>query len=85
MLRAYRASRALHTTAALRARILAADPIDAICGQILRERGHEVVEAAKTTFPVSELMATIGGFDGLVVRVRVLLRLRSTAHRSLYS
>lgn len=33
-----------------------------------RERGHELVEAAKTTFPAAELMKMIGDFDGLIVR-----------------
>lgn len=101
--RALRA-RSLHSSAALRARILAADPIDPICGQIFvratglraparllharivltahlallfppqRERGHEVVEASKSTFPVAELMETIGNYEGLVVRLLLFAR-----------
>ena len=35
---------------------------------IQRERGHEVVEAGKTTTPVSELLSTIGEYEGLIVR-----------------
>jgi hypothetical protein len=35
---------------------------------VQRKRGHELVEASKTTFPVAELLKMVGEFDGLVVR-----------------
>ena len=61
--------RALHASARALApfRILASDPIDPICGKLLRERGCEVVECAKTPTP-DALLAQIGEFDGLVIR-----------------
>lgn len=33
-----------------------------------KERGHELVEANKTTIPVPELLKIIPDFDGLIVR-----------------
>jgi len=50
-----------------RARILAADPIDPICGRILTARGHEFVTLSKTPSP-AELLETIKDYDGLIIR-----------------
>jgi D-3-phosphoglycerate dehydrogenase len=65
--RGARGARALHATAALAARFLASDPIDPVCGQVLRERGHELVEVKKTP-KEAELLALVADFDGLIVR-----------------
>ena len=51
----------------VRARILAADPIDPICGQVLTARGHELDALTKTPSP-SELLKIINNYDGLIVR-----------------
>lgn len=51
----------------VRARILAADPIDAICGQVLSARGYDLVALPKTPNP-SELIQEINTYEGLIVR-----------------
>ena len=51
----------------VRARILAADPIDPICGEVLTSRGHELVARTKTPSP-AELLTIIDNYDGLIVR-----------------
>jgi D-3-phosphoglycerate dehydrogenase len=38
-----------------------------VCGQVLRERGHELVEVKKTP-KEAELLALVADFDGLIVR-----------------
>ena len=51
----------------VRTRILAADPIDAICGQVLSARGYDLVSLPKTPKP-AELIKQINAYDGLIVR-----------------
>jgi phosphoserine aminotransferase len=48
------------------AKILASDPIEAVCGKVFTERGHELVE--KPGLKKEELLKIIHEFDGLVVR-----------------
>ena len=48
------------------ARILASDPIEKVCGEVFRARGHELVE--KPGMKKEELLACIGEYEGLVVR-----------------
>jgi hypothetical protein len=57
----------LHTSAGARARVLAADPIEGVCADILRARKHELVALDKTPKP-DELVAMIGDYEGLIVR-----------------
>lgn len=56
-----------HASAASEARILAADPIDKICGEVLKSRKHELTALAKTPSP-AELIAMIPEYEGLIVR-----------------
>ena len=51
---------------ASRAKILASDSIEAICGKVFRDRGHELVE--KPGINKDDLLKVIHEFDGLVVR-----------------
>jgi D-3-phosphoglycerate dehydrogenase len=46
-------------------KILAADPVDAICAQVFLDRGHKLVEKKMNA---AELLAAIPAYDGLVVR-----------------
>jgi hypothetical protein len=60
-------SRGLHASAANDARILAADPIEGICKDILTQRRHELVALDKTPKP-EDLIKMIPEYDGLIVR-----------------
>ena len=60
-------ARGLHASAASEARILASDPIEAVCKDILAARGHELVTVDKTPKP-EQLLAMIGEYEGLIVR-----------------
>jgi len=50
----------------MEAKILCSDPIDKICVDVFKSRGHEV--DALSTMPQEELMKIIGEYEGLVVR-----------------
>ena len=66
--RALRAlARPLHTSRASLAKILAADPIEAVCGTVLASRKHELTALAKTPSPAA-LCEMIGEYEGLIVR-----------------
>jgi phosphoglycerate dehydrogenase-like enzyme len=58
--------RSFHISSPALARILASDSIESVCGEIFRQKGHELVE--KPGISRDELLRTIGEFDGLVVR-----------------
>ncbi len=60
-------TRAFRTSSALEARILASDPIEAICGEMLKKRNHELVALDKTP-SAADLIKMIPEFDGLIVR-----------------
>ena len=60
-------TRGLHATAAADAKILASDPIEAVCRDILKAKGHELVSLEKTPKP-AELLKMIGEYEGLIVR-----------------
>jgi len=62
-----RLARRLHTTPRQEARILAADPIEKVCGDILKARRHELVALDKTPKP-ADLISMIGEYEGLIVR-----------------
>jgi hypothetical protein len=64
-------ARNLHTSSTVAARVLAADPIESVCADILRKRNHELVALDKTPKP-DELVGMIGEYDGLIVRRCVL-------------
>jgi D-3-phosphoglycerate dehydrogenase len=51
----------------VRARILAADPIDVVCGQVLSARGYDLISMSKTPKP-ADLIKEIHAYDGLIVR-----------------
>jgi hypothetical protein len=59
--------RGLRTSALVEARILAADPIEKVCGEILKQRKHELVALDKTPKP-AELIDMIADYEGLIVR-----------------
>lgn len=61
------ATRSFHATAAADARILASDPIEAVCGEMLASRKHDLVILPKTPKP-ADLAAMIHEYDGLIVR-----------------
>lgn len=46
-------------------KILAADPVDALCAQVFADNGHKLVEKKMNR---EQLLEAIGAFDGLVVR-----------------
>ena len=46
-------------------KILAADPVDAVCAQTFADNGHKLVEKKLTK---EQLLEQIGQYDGLVVR-----------------
>ena len=46
-------------------RILAADPVDASCGETFRDNGHKLTEKKSNA---AELLAAIPAYEGLVVR-----------------
>jgi D-3-phosphoglycerate dehydrogenase len=49
--------------------VLCSDPIDAICVDILKSRGHTVdIPPADKPIPAAELKKMIGVYDALVVR-----------------
>ena len=60
-------ARPLHTSRASLAKILAADPIEAVCGSVLASRKHELTALAKTPSPAA-LCEMIGEYEGLIVR-----------------
>lgn len=59
-------SRMYSPSSASRARILASDSIEKVCGNVFKSRGHELVE--KPGIKKDELIRILGEFDGLVVR-----------------
>jgi len=63
--------RGLRTSALVEARILAADPIEKVCGEILKQRKHELVALDKTPKP-AELIDMIADYEGLIVRRLVI-------------
>ena len=60
--------RALHASASLNARVLCSDPIDGVCPDILKSRGHTVDLAGDKPIPAAELKKVIGNYDALVIR-----------------
>jgi phosphoglycerate dehydrogenase-like enzyme len=58
--------RTIHSSSLNRARILASDAIEKICGDSFKARGHELVEMPG--IKKDELLKVIGEYDGLVVR-----------------
>ena len=46
---------------------MASDPIETVCGDILRARGHDLTTVEKTPKP-AELLQVIGDYEGLIVR-----------------
>ena len=58
---------AFHASAAAEAKILASDPIESVCGDILRGRGHALTSVEKTPKP-ADLISMIGDYEGLIVR-----------------
>ena len=58
---------AFHASAAAEAKILASDPIETVCGDILKARGHDLTTVDKTPKP-AELLQIIGDYEGLIVR-----------------
>lgn len=71
-------ARPLHSSAAAEAKILAADPIEKVCGTVLAARKHELVALDKTPTPAA-LIAMIGDYEGLIVR-RCARRRRLAPH-----
>ena len=69
MLRAVSLARAPFRAALARRslRVLAADPVDAVCRQVFLDRGIKLVESPKS-LTQAELVAAIPAYDGLVVR-----------------
>lgn len=63
------AVRGLRSTPAVDARVLCSDPIDRVCPDILRSKGHTVdVPPGDKPLTAAELKAVIGQYDALVVR-----------------
>lgn len=63
------AIRGFRASPAVDARILCSDPIDPVCPEILKAKGHTVdVPPGDKPIPAAELKKIIGGYDALVVR-----------------
>ncbi len=60
--------RGLHASSVASARVLCSDPIDSVCPEILRGRGHTVDLAGDKPIPAADLKKVIGEYDALVIR-----------------
>ena len=73
MCRRARLIRTYASTATRDARVLCSDPIDAICPEILRSKGHTVdVPPGDKPIPAADLKKVIGQYDALIVRRSVV-------------